>query len=167
MSSDAPDLQAPTPNQMAQLVYQHRFLKVCDLLDWNPVRRRITLALVTEGDGWSQASLAALTHQSRTTTRTYLEKMESENAIERRDDGLYYFTPRGRKRFLWLHAEIDAICRGDQAGLSEELLTELGDLPRDRWKIDQDIATVSFPQKLNVDVSFEGLRVAISATPVD
>lgn len=140
---------------------------MCDLLDWNPVRRRITLALTTEGDGWSQASLAALTHQSRTTTRKYLEAMESEGAIERRADGLYYCTARGRRRFLWLHKEIIAICKGEQAGLSDALLTELGDLPKDRWKIDQDIRTVSFPNRLELNIALQPLKVAKSAMPAD
>lgn len=149
-------MQKPDPAYEALMVFQHRFLKVCDLLDWNSVRRRITLALVTEGDGWSQSSLAALTHQSRTTTRNYLEKMESEGAIERRDDGLYYCTPRGRRRFLWLFKEIVAICKGEQAGLSDELMNELGDLPRDRWKIDDDIRTVSYPRRLDIRINLPG-----------
>lgn len=145
------DYERPTPGELELLGFIPNFESLCHQTYWDTELRVIGALLITateNGRGWTQAALRDVTGYSRGTVRRRVWLLEVGGLAEVDSEGVIRSTPLGTDIHIRTLREFDAIARGEQAGLSADLIRDIreieagmdakGVLPSRRPRVDWD-----------------------------
>lgn len=128
--------------------FLYRYEEATRRLGVNPLTRQIFRTLMfDQGITWNVKRLAERFGRSRPTVREIVDRnVEGGYMLKKRTE--IYISDRGLEIFEWVNRETCNIAMGEQAGFTEELIRHFRDLGLPI--IDPDVATISFPNDLNL-----------------